>query len=112
MAIAKGLIPKGLSGQLEGKLVFKRYGNKTIVTKFPDMTNIKPSKEQKTQRKLFARAVVYAKVINNNPELKKAYKKKVKNRQTVFQYAMKEFMKNPDRCTEKLAIIMGKATGA
>lgn len=102
MAIAKGSLVSGLKGTLDGK-VYKQYaGGRTVVTKFPDMTNIKPTKEQKTQRKLFARAVAYAKVINNDPELKKKYKKKVKRGQNVFQYLVKEFMKAKGKGMEDL----------
>ena len=95
MPITTGVISGGLSGALNQLVVFKRYGNKTVVTRYPNMSGIKPSAEQKKQRGLFAEAVAYAKIINDNPELKAQYKKKVKRRQTVFNYAVKEYMRNP-----------------
>ncbi len=76
MPITTGVISGGLSGALNQLVVFKRYGNKTVVTRYPNMSGIKPSTEQKKQRGLFAEAVAYAKIINDNPELKAQYKKK------------------------------------
>ena len=40
-----------------------------------------------------AAAVAYAKAINNDPEKKATYKKKVKKGQTVYHYAMREFLR-------------------
>lgn len=36
-----------LSGHIGKKVVVKQYANKTIVTAYPNMSNIKPSKKQK-----------------------------------------------------------------
>lgn len=81
-----------LSGHIGKQLVVKQYGNKTVVTAYPDMSRVKPSKQQKTQRSLFAKAVAYAKAINNDPVKKAQYSKKVKKGQTVFRYAIREYM--------------------
>ena len=48
MAIAKDIISRGLSGAIGKELVFKRYADKTVVTKYPNMKNIMPSAAQKT----------------------------------------------------------------
>ena len=53
MAIAKDIISQGLSGAIGKEIVFKRYTDKTVVTKYPDMKNIVPSAAQKIQRKKF-----------------------------------------------------------
>ena len=84
---------KGLQGHIGKEIVIKQYGKKTVVSKYPDMSHIKPSKAQKAQRKRFAEAVAYAQQINNSPALKKAYAKKVKKGQTVYLYALQEFLK-------------------
>ena len=81
-----------ISGQLGRQLVVKQYGNKTVVTAYPDMSKIKPSKKQKEKRNLFKEAVVYAKKINNDSKLKQKYLKKVKPGQTVYHYAIKEYL--------------------
>lgn len=80
-------------GQIGKQIVVKQYGNKTVITAYPDMSRVKPSKLQKAKRKVFAEAVAYAQVINNNPVKKAVYKKKVKKGQTVYNYAIKEYLK-------------------
>ncbi len=32
----------GLKGQIGKQLVFKQYGKKTVVSRYPDMSNVKP----------------------------------------------------------------------
>ena len=83
-----------LRGQIGKQIVIKRYGKKTVVSAYPDMSRVKPSKLQKIKRKSFADAVAYAKAINNDPVKKALYKKKVKKGQRVFNYAIKEFLRN------------------
>jgi hypothetical protein len=39
MAISESLILKKLSGHLGKEIVFKQYGDKTVVTKYPNMSN-------------------------------------------------------------------------
>jgi nitrate reductase alpha subunit len=82
----------GLGGQLGRQIVVKTYGTKTVVTKYPDMSQVKPSKLQKKQRSRFADAVAYARAINNNPAKRATYQKKVKRGGSVFQYALKEYL--------------------
>ena len=78
-------------GQIGKQIVVKQYGNKTVITGYPDMSGIKPSKLQKVKRKGFAEAVAYARAIVNDPAKKTAYAKKVKKGQTVYHYAIKEY---------------------
>jgi hypothetical protein len=80
-------------GQIGKQIVVKRYGNKTVITAYPDMSKVKPSKLQKAKRKIFANAVAYAQAINNDPVKKALYKKKKKKGQTVYHYAIKEYLK-------------------
>jgi hemoglobin-like flavoprotein len=93
MAEAKDIIGKGLSGQIGKQIVFKRYANKTVVTKYPDMTNIKPSAAQIAKRIRFAAAVQYARNINNNPELKATYINKIPKGSSVYHFALSEYLK-------------------
>ena len=46
-----------ISGAIGRKIVVKHYKNNIVVTKFPDMTNIKPSLHQHKCRSLFREAV-------------------------------------------------------
>ena len=89
----QNLLIKGLQGQIGKQLVFKKYGKKTVVTKYPDMSNVKPSSKQKKMRRSFGKAVAYAQAINNDPVKKAVYAKKVRKGQTVYHFAMREFMK-------------------
>ncbi|MEP7237381.1 MAG: hypothetical protein ABI685_05940 [Ferruginibacter sp.] len=79
-------------GQIGKEIVVKHYGKKIVVTKAPDMSDIKPSPRQKKQRSLFKEAVAYARHINNTPELKAAYVKKAKKSKSVFQYVLQAYL--------------------
>ncbi|RXK58839.1 hypothetical protein ESA94_15735 [Lacibacter luteus] len=81
-----------LRGQLGKQLVVKRYGTKTVVTAYPDMSNVKPSTLQITKRSLFAEAVAYAQGILHDPVKKAAYAQRLKKGQRVYHAAIKEFL--------------------
>ena len=85
---------KDLRGAIGKQLVFKQYGNKTVVTRYPDMSGVKPSEQQKEKRKLFAQAVDYARAISRNPQQKALYQQKITNGQSVYHYALKEYLTN------------------
>ena len=93
MAIAKDIISQGLSGAIGKELVFKRYDDKTVVTKYPNMQNVVPSAAQKIQRIKFKEAHNYAKNINDNPVSKAAFALKIPAGKSVYRWAVKEFMK-------------------
>jgi hypothetical protein len=88
----KSILLHQVSGQIGKQIVVKRYGNKTVITAYPDMSKVKPSKLQKVKRKVFAEAVAYAQAINNDPAKKALYSKKVKRGQSVYNYAIKEYL--------------------
>ena len=46
MAISENLLLKALSGHLGKQIVIKQYGDKTVVTKYPDMSHRKLSPKQ------------------------------------------------------------------
>ena len=85
------ILTHGLRGQIGKQLVFKQYGKKTVVSRYPDMSNITPSSLQKEKRSRFKEAVAYAQAINNDAVMKAVYAKKVKKGQTVYHYAIKEY---------------------
>jgi hypothetical protein len=82
-----------ISGAIGKTIVHKQYKDGEVVTKFPDMSDIIASKGQRRFRDLFKEAVAYAQDINNDPEKKKAYKRKIRKNQTVFNAAISEYMK-------------------
>ena len=91
------LLNDGLLGQLSGRLgniVIKHYKHKTVITVMPvtkTKKSRKPSKIKKLYENNFAAAVKYAQSIIRDPKLKKAYEKKVKPGQQVYNYAIAEY---------------------
>ena len=75
-----------------GDIVIKKYGDKTVVSKYPDMSNIMPSDSQKEKRSRFAEAVSYAKTINGSSILRNDFLKRVGDVKSVYQSALKEFL--------------------
>lgn len=83
---------KKYSRHKPGELIIKQYQGKTVVSKFPDMTNIIPSGAQRQKRNRFAEAVAYAKTINNSPVLKADFLKTRGEVRSVYQSALKEYL--------------------
>lgn len=81
-----------MRGQIGKQIVVKQYGNKTVITAYPDMSGIKPSKLQKQKRKRFAAAIAYAQSIIHDPVRKAAYAKKLKKGQRVYNAAIREYL--------------------
>ncbi len=61
-----------LRGQL-GEVVFKRYGHKTVISRKPDMSKVKPSEAQLARRAQFKAATEYSKQALADPALKAVY---------------------------------------
>lgn len=91
MAITENTMLRSMKGRI-GDIVIKQYGDKTVVSKYPDMSNIIPSDSQKEKRSRFAEAVAYAKTINSSPVLKADYLRRVGEVRSVYQHALKEFL--------------------
>ncbi len=89
---SSAVLLRNFRGQIGKQIVVKRYGKKTVITAYPDMSRVKPSQLQKKRRNVFAAAVAYAQGINNDPARKALYKKKVKKGQTVYHAAIREYM--------------------
>ncbi len=70
------ILLSGMHGALGKQIVVKQYGDKTVITAYPDMSKVKPSKRQKTRRNIFLEAVANAQAINNDAVKKAAFKKK------------------------------------
>lgn len=92
MAKQQNPLTKGLRGQVGKQLVFKQYGTTTVVSRYPDMSAVQLSALQKASNHRFAAAVAYAQAINNDPVQKAVYAQKVKKGQTVYHFAIKEFL--------------------
>jgi hypothetical protein len=72
MAISNNILVAALSGSLGKQIVFRRYGNKTVVSSFPDMTNRKLSAKQKAVNEHIKKATARAKEIIADPESRNA----------------------------------------
>jgi hypothetical protein len=94
MASGKNAITDGLSGGIAKQLVFKQYAKGTVITRYPDMSNVKPSKAQKFRRNRFAEAVRYAQGILADDKKKAAYQSKIGKGKSVYHAAIKEYMKS------------------
>src|SRR5258708_3899420 len=64
-----------IRGAIAKQYVIKRYGNKQVVTKYPDMTNIIASTGQLECRNLFKEAVAFAKTVFYDEEVCAAIQK-------------------------------------
>lgn len=87
---------KELRGALGKQIVIKQYKDKTVITAYPRSSTIKkkkPTKLQSIYREDFAKAVQYAQAIVRDPAKKKAYEKKTRPGQTVYNYAIAEYKK-------------------
>jgi hypothetical protein len=71
MAISENLLLTKLSGHIGRELVFKQYGDKTVVSKYPDMTKRKPSRKQLRNQYIMEEANYEAKRILADDKLRK-----------------------------------------
>lgn len=93
MAYSRGsLILQKMRGQIGKQIVVKQYGNKTVITKYPDMSGIKPSKLQLLKRKNFANAIAYARSIVRDPVKKAIYAKRLSKGKRVYNAAISEYL--------------------
>jgi hypothetical protein len=94
--IKENIILKGLSGRVGKNLVFKHYGNKTVVSAYPDMSKVKLSAKQKKENERFRKAMAYARSQMSDPESKAAYKAKATGLQKPHNLAIADFYHPPD----------------
>ncbi len=89
--VSKHSLFEALSGALGKEIVFKRYADKTVVSRYPDMSKVKASERQKAQRELMKEANAYAGKVKRDPLLRAAYEKDLKPGESVFHKAKKAF---------------------
>ena len=92
MAYTGNVLFDGMSGAIGKQIVFKQYSYGTVVARYPDMSNIKPSRLQKKRRTRFLEAVKYAQGILRNAELKAGFQKKIGKGKSVYHTAIKEYL--------------------
>ena len=84
---------KGTSGQLNQQMVLKTYGNKTFLSKLPDMSKVEFTENQKAEQSLFADAIDYARSIISDPEKKAAFKATLEPGRRVYNAAISAYLK-------------------
>ena len=86
-----------LSGSIGKEIVFKRYGNKTVVSRYPDMSRVKATERQRQQRHEMRLANAYAKLVTRSAFLRGLHEAVMLPGESVFHRAKKEwFMKGGD----------------
>ena len=95
--VLKNLVTKGLSGKLGDSLVFRKVGDKTIVSTVPTTTK-EPTEKQKAQRERFQMAVLYAKSQMDDPATKAAYEAEARGagQPNAYNIAVADFFRAPD----------------
>lgn len=97
MAEAKdNIVTHGLRGKLGDLIVFKRYGDRTIVSKIPDMSRVKKSAKQKVENNKFREAALYARSQMADPVAKAEYTAKIKGMQRAYNLAIADFYNPPE----------------
>lgn len=90
--LSSGSALHGLRGHLGKELVFKQYGSKTVVSKYPDMSSVKPSVRQLAQRAVFKEAMLFASLVCRHPELRAFYAEGLLPGESLFRLVKKEYL--------------------
>jgi hypothetical protein len=92
--LARDSLLTELRGAIGKQIVLKKYSYGTVVSVYPDMSRVKSSELQRLKQGWFAEAVKYAQSIVRDPQKKKLYAEKIRKGQTVYNYAIREFLEN------------------
>lgn len=76
-----------------GNLVFRKYGDRTIICMAPGARKKPPTAMQASQMQLFKEAVAYARALCNDPDKVSEIEKKLKPGQSVWHFAVAEYFK-------------------
>ena len=95
MATSENLIFKNVSGHIGKQIVFKQYGGKTVVSKYPDMSKRKLSVKQLRINEMMQDAHYEAKSILADEELRTAAQVRLNvTRNKLYTSLIKEYFKN------------------
>ncbi len=90
------VVTYGLSGLIGKLLVFRQRAGKTFVGDRPVKTTKAPTAELKAVREKFAKAIIYAKMVNDvDDDVKAGYQAKTEPGQSAFNLAFADYMKAP-----------------
>ena len=80
-----------LHGTLGRDIVFRHYTNKVVVGNCPEGTKVKLSHRHRLTKRNMTEANHYAQIIMCSPELKALYEKYLREGETVYKKAIKEY---------------------
>lgn len=86
------ILLEGASGKIGKQIVVKNYADKTVVSKYPDMSKVKWSAKQNENRSIFAQANAYAKELIKDADKKAELLKRAKPGQSAYNVAVSEYM--------------------
>jgi hypothetical protein len=98
------IIINGISGHIGKQVVVKQYSFGTVVTKYPDMSNVIHTQKQIKEKGRFARAVAFAQSIIKNPEQKMEWQQKIPKDKKVYHAAIQWFLENEDLASSQLVV--------
>jgi hypothetical protein len=92
----------GISGRI-GDVVFKKSRNgEVIISKCPDMSNVKCSEAQRAQRERFKRANAYARAAMADPDVRAIYEEMATQESTsAFAEARSDYFNGNDLLSKK-----------
>lgn len=95
MLLAHLLVFESFRGKI-GDLVFKKYGDGTIVSRMPDFTNHVFTAAQIAHQEKFRQAANYGKMVLTDPQARAAYDQAAKQKhQPVMSLLITDFFKQP-----------------
>jgi hypothetical protein len=99
---------KLIRGAIGKEFVIKHYKDGAVKTKYPYMSEIVASAQQKRCRNLFKEAVAYAKEVIADRERKNRWQKKLRKSNGVYNAAIKEYMLREKKAKQKELIITNR----
>lgn len=89
----RNVVMYGLSGKVNGQLLFKQYSYGTVVSKIPDRSKVILSEKQQASNMVFRKAVRYAKQVLKDPVRYAECKARVPEGKTVYHTAIADYFK-------------------
>jgi hypothetical protein len=95
MAISENILLKKLSGHIGKQFVVKQYGDKTVISKYPDMSGRKLSTKQKQVNKTMTEANEAAQTVMADDQLRNAAQIRLNvTSNKLYTALIKEYFKN------------------
>jgi hypothetical protein len=93
--VNKNIITEGLAGMLAKSIVFRKHGDRTIVTIVPKKSSKPPTEKQLAKRAKFKEAVAYAQAQLKDEASKAIYQTKATTVRTPYHIALADYMNTP-----------------